>query len=157
MKFTYSWLLDHLDTSATLEEICTLLPMLGLEVEEVIDPSQTLQAFQVAEIITAEQHPDADRLRVCTVNTGKETVQIVCGAPNARAGLKTVLAPVGTYIPGSDITIKQGRIRGQLSMGMLCSAVELGIGDVQIHSWCATISCRRVLESTVGANSFEET
>ena len=129
MKFTYSWLLDHLDTSATLAEICTLLPMLGLEVEEVVDPSQTLQAFQVAEIITAEQHPDADRLRVCTVNTGKETVQIVCGAPNARAGLKTVLAPVGTYIPGSDITIKQGKIRGQLSMGMLCSAVELGIGE----------------------------
>ncbi len=129
MKFTLSWLYDHLDTQASLDEICTLLPMLGLEVEDVVNPAETLAPFTVAEIISAEQHPDADRLRVCGVNTGQETLQIVCGAANARAGLKTVLAPVGTYIPGSDITIKQGKIRGQLSMGMLCSAVELGIGE----------------------------
>ena len=129
MKFTLSWLYDHLDTTASLEDICTLLPMLGLEVEDIVNPADMLAPFKVAEITDAQQHPDADRLRVCTVNAGGESLQIVCGAPNARAGLKTVLAPVGTQMPGSEMVIKQGKIRGQLSMGMLCSATELGIGE----------------------------
>ena len=129
MKFTLSWLYDHLDTTASLEDICTLLPMLGLEVEDIVNPADMLAPFKIAEITDAQQHPDADRLRVCTVNAGGESLQIVCGAPNARAGLKTVLAPVGTQMPGSEMVIKQGKIRGQLSMGMLCSATELGIGE----------------------------
>jgi len=129
MKFTLSWLLDHLDTDATLEQIVDMLPMLGLEVESLVNPRESFSAFRLAEIITAEQHPNADRLRVCTVNAGGETLSIVCGAPNARAGLKTVLAPVGTYVPGADITIKAGKIRGETSQGMLCSPAELGISE----------------------------
>ena len=122
MKFTWNWLCDHLDTTASLDEILDVLPMIGLEVEEVDNPAIRLADFTVAEIISAERHPNADKLQVCRVNTGKEEVQIVCGAPNARAGLKTVLAVPGTYIPGLDITIKKGEIRGEESHGMLCSA-----------------------------------
>ena len=104
--------------------------MLGLEVESLSDPLQHLGDFLVAEILTAQQHPDADRLQVCTVDKGDGTpLQIVCGAPNARAGLKTVLAPVGSWIPGSDFTLKEGKIRGQVSQGMLCSLSELGLGE----------------------------
>lgn len=130
MKFTLAWLKDHLDTDRSLTEICDALPMLGLEVESLSDPLQHLGGFLVAEILTAQQHPDADRLQVCTVDKGDGTpLQIVCGAPNARAGLKTVLAPVGSWIPGSDFTLKEGKIRGQVSQGMLCSLSELGLGD----------------------------
>ena len=130
MKFTLAWLKDHLDTDCSLTEICDALPMLGLEVESLSDPLQYLGDFLVAEILTAEQHPDADRLQVCTVDKGDGApLQIVCGAPNARAGLKTVLAPVGSWIPGSDFTLKEGKIRGQVSQGMLCSLSELGLGD----------------------------
>ena len=129
MKFTWQWLQDHLSTSHSMDEIIEVLPMIGLEVEEVDDPATRLSAFTVAEITKAERHPNADKLQVCEVNTGTETLQIVCGAPNARAGLKTVLAVPGTYIPGLDITIKKGDIRGETSHGMLCSASELGISD----------------------------
>ena len=130
MKFTLAWLKDHLDTDRSLTEICDALPMLGLEVESLSDPLQHLGGFLVAEILTAQQHPDADRLQVCTVDKGDGTpLQIVCGAPNARAGLKTVLAPVGSWIPGGDFTLKEGKIRGQVSQGMLCSLSELGLGD----------------------------
>ena len=130
MKFTFSWLKDHLDTKHSLTEICDALPMLGLEVESLADPLQHLNDFLVAEILTAERHPDADRLQVCTVDKGDgNNLQIVCGAPNARAGLKTVLAPVGSWIPGSDMTLKEGKIRGQASQGMLCSYAELAIGQ----------------------------
>ncbi|MGC6517778.1 MAG: phenylalanine--tRNA ligase subunit beta [Candidatus Puniceispirillaceae bacterium] len=129
MKFTWNWLKDHLDTTATLDEILDILPMIGLEVEEFDDPKSRLADFTVAEIVSAERHPNADKLQVCSVNTGTDTIQIVCGAPNARAGLKTVLARPGTYIPGLDITIKKGDIRGEESHGMLCSASELGISD----------------------------
>lgn len=129
MKFTFSWLCDHLDTDKSLDEICEALPMLGLEVEDLHNPLAALAPFRVVEILEAKQHPDADRLRVCRVNTGEGELQIVCGAPNARAGLRTVLAPVGTYVPGPDITIKQGKIRGQTSQGMLCSLSELGLGE----------------------------
>ena len=129
MKFTWNWLQDHLETSASLEEILETLPMIGLEVEDFDNPAERLAAFTVAEITSAAPHPNADKLQVCSVNTGTETLQIVCGAPNARAGLKTVLAVAGTYIPGLDITIKKGEIRGETSNGMLCSASELGISE----------------------------
>ena len=129
MKFTWNWLCDHLDSSASLAEILEALPMIGLEVEAVDSPAEKLKAFRVAEITSAERHPNADKLQVCQVNTGDETIQIVCGAPNARAGLKTVLAVPGTYIPGLDITIKKGDIRGETSHGMLCSAAELQINE----------------------------
>ena len=129
MKFTLSWLFDHLETDASLEQIVDMLPMVGLEVESLVNPRESFAAFRVAEIVTAEQHPNADRLRVCTVNAGGETLSIVCGAPNARSGLKTVLAPVGAYVPGADITIKAGKIRGETSQGMLCSSAELGISE----------------------------
>ena len=129
MKFTWNWLQDHLDTSASLDEILEILPMIGLEVEAFDNPAERLAAFTVAEITSASPHPNADKLQVCSVNTGTQTLQIVCGAPNARAGLKTVLAVAGTYIPGLDITIKKGEIRGETSNGMLCSASELGISE----------------------------
>ena len=129
MKFTWNWLCDHLDSDASLQEILDVLPMIGLEVEEVDDPKERLKDFTVAEIVAAKPHPNADKLQVCDVNIGDKITQIVCGAPNARTGLKTVLAQPGTYIPGLDITIKKGEIRGEESNGMLCSASELGISD----------------------------
>jgi phenylalanyl-tRNA synthetase beta chain len=129
MKFTLSWLKDHLETDASVEEIADTLTRIGLEVEGVEDKAEALAAFSVAEVISAEPHPDADRLRVCKVNTGSETLQVVCGAPNARAGLKGVFAPTGTYIPGSDITLKVVKIRGVESHGMLCSEAELELSN----------------------------
>lgn len=129
MKFTLSWLKDYLETDAKLDEIATQLTSLGLEVEEVTDASATLSAFTVAEITGAEKHPDADRLKVCKVNNGTETLNIVCGAPNARPGIKVVLARAGDYIPGLDVTLKNSKIRGVASEGMMCSVRELGLGD----------------------------
>ncbi|MDG6094097.1 phenylalanine--tRNA ligase subunit beta [Acetobacter sp. AN02] len=131
MKFTLSWLREHLDTQASMDEICRTLNRIGLEVEDVTEPGAALQPFRTARILEAVRHPDADRLRVCQVNAGPEIgqVQVVCGAPNARTGIAVIFAPPGTYIPGSDITIKAGKIRGQLSGGMLCSLRELGLGE----------------------------
>ncbi|MFT9257753.1 MAG: phenylalanine--tRNA ligase subunit beta [Acetobacter sp.] len=131
MKFTLSWLYDHLETQATLAEICAALNQIGLEVESVENRGAALQPFLTARITQAVQHPNADRLRVCTVDAGPgfETVQVVCGAPNARTGLAVIFAPPGTYVPGLDITIKAGAIRGESSGGMLCSLRELGIGE----------------------------
>ena len=127
MKFTLSWLKDHFDTVATLDEIVEKLTMIGLEVERVEDKAKEFEAFKVAQIITAEQHPNADRLRVCTVDNGTGTpLQIVCGAPNARAGLKTVLGLPGTYIPAKDITLAVVKIRGVESQGMMISGAEIG-------------------------------
>ena len=127
MKFTLSWLKEHFDTVATLDEIVEKLTMIGLEVERVEDKAKEFEAFKVAQIITAEQHPNADRLRVCLVDAGGPTpVQIVCGAPNARAGLKTVLGLPGTYIPAKDITLAVGKIRGVESQGMMISGAEIG-------------------------------
>jgi phenylalanyl-tRNA synthetase beta chain len=129
MKFTLGWLRDHLDTTASLDTLTTVLTNLGLEVEEVRNPAAALRDFIVAEIVTATQHPNADRLRVCSVNTGSgEPVQVVCGAPNARADLKTVFAAPGVVIPASGQALKVGDIRGVASHGMLCSAAELGLG-----------------------------
>src|SRR5919107_2872079 len=130
MKFTLSWLKDHLDTSASLDDIVETLTRIGLEVEEVEDKAKTLAPYKVAFVISAEQHPNADRLRVCMVDTGEGApVQVVCGAPNARTGMKSVFAPPGTYIPGKNITLGVGTIRGVESKGMLCSAAELEISD----------------------------
>ncbi|MXV44742.1 phenylalanine--tRNA ligase subunit beta [Saccharibacter sp. 17.LH.SD] len=131
MKFSLSWLRDYLDFSVSLEELCATLNRIGLEVEGVDDPSKRLSGLRTALIKEATRHPDADRLQLCRVDggTGFEDVQVVCGAPNARSGLHVIFAPPGTYIPGSDITIKAGKIRGQASGGMLCSLKELGLGE----------------------------
>ncbi len=136
MKFTFSWLKDHLETEASFDEICEALTDLGLEVEDVTDPTTTLGAFRICRVIEATQHPNADRLQLCQVETwpdgpdGKtEVVQVVCGAPNARTGLIGVFAPVGTHIPGTGLDLKRGRIRGVDSCGMLCSGRELMIND----------------------------
>ena len=130
MKFTLSWLKDHLETEASLSDITETLTRVGLEVEGVEDPAERLRGFTIAKVITAEQHPNADRLRVCTVDTGHGSpVQVVCGAPNARTGLVSVFSAPGTYIPGKDLTIAAGVIRGVESNGMLCSAAELELSE----------------------------
>jgi phenylalanyl-tRNA synthetase beta chain len=131
VKFTLSWLKEHLDTDEPLEKIADKLTMIGLEVEHLDDKAKALAPFTIAKVITAEQHPNADRLRVCTVDTGDggAPVQVVCGAPNARAGLVSVFSPPGTYIPGKDITLGIGTIRGVESRGMLCSAAELQLSE----------------------------
>jgi len=129
MKFTLGWLKDYLDTDASLEEITTKLTQIGLELEGVEDRGAQFAPFKVASIESAEQHPDADRLKLLTVNTGTETLQVVCGAPNARAGMKGIFAPVGSFIPGLEITLKKGNIRGQDSNGMMVSEKEMLISD----------------------------
>lgn len=130
MKFTLDWLKDHLITEASVDEISTALTLVGLEVESVEDPAAELMAFVVAQVVSAEKHPNADKLRVCKVDAGTgELIDVVCGAPNARAGMKSVFAFPGTFIPGSDFTLTKGNIRGQASNGMLCSARELKLGD----------------------------
>ena len=129
MKFTLSWLKDHLDTDATLDEIVERLTMIGLEVESV-DDKAALAPFVIAKVLTAEKHPDADKLRVLTVDTGSGApVQVVCGAPNARAGLVGAFAAPGTYVPGIDVTLSVGKIRGVESHGMMCSERELQLSD----------------------------
>jgi phenylalanyl-tRNA synthetase beta chain len=125
MKFTLSWLKDHLDSDADAAAVADRLNAIGLEVESVEDKAKTLSAFTVARVVSAEPHPNADRLKLCMVDTGKEVVQVVCGAPNARAGLKVVFAPPETYIPGSDMVLKPAKIRGVDSRGMMCSEREL--------------------------------
>jgi len=129
MKFTLSWLKAHLDTDASLTEITDRLTMLGLELEGVEDRAATLKPFRIAHVIEAVQHPNADRLRVCKVDAGDGVVQVVCGAPNARTGMKGVFAPSGTHIPGTGIDLKKGVIRGEESNGMLLSERELGLSD----------------------------
>ncbi len=130
MKFTLNWLKEHLDTTASLDEIVEALTRVGLEVESVEDPAATLKGYITAFVISAAQHPNADRLRVCMVDTGDgNPIQVVCGAPNARTGMKSVFSPPGTFIPGKGITIGVGTIRGVESSGMLCSAFELGLSE----------------------------
>src|SRR3954467_3813762 len=131
MKFTLSWLKEHLDTDEPLDKLAEKLTMIGLEVENIEDKAKALKPFTIAKVISAEQHPNADRLRVCMVDTGDggAPVQVVCGAPNARAGLISVFSPPGTFIPGKNITLGIGTIRGVESRGMLCSAAELQISD----------------------------
>ncbi|QPF84883.1 phenylalanine--tRNA ligase subunit beta [Bradyrhizobium genosp. L] len=131
MKFTLSWLKEHLETDEPLNRLADKLTMIGLEVESIEDKAKLLAPFTIARVISAEQHPNADRLHVCMVDTGDggAPVQVVCGAPNARAGLVSVFSPPGTYIPGKDITLGVGTIRGVESRGMLCSAAELQISE----------------------------
>ena len=129
MKFTYTWLLSHLETTATPTEVSEKLTALGLEVDDFIDLGKKYEPFLVAEILEAEKHPNADKLRVCKVNNGTEVIQIVCGAPNARAGIKVCLAPVGAMIPNGNFQIKKSKIRDVESNGMLCSATELELGS----------------------------
>ena len=130
MKFTLAWLKEHLDTEASLAAVVDKLTMIGLEVESVADRGKMLAPFTIARVISAEQHPNADRLRVCMVDTGAgEPVQVVCGAPNARAGMKGVFVPPGAFIPGKNMTLGIGNIRGVESRGMLVSEFELQISD----------------------------
>jgi len=129
MKFTLSWLKDHLDTTASLDEIVETLTMIGLEVEEV-DTRASYQPFTIAKVLSAERHPDADKLQVLSVDTGSGApIQVVCGAPNARAGLIGAFAGPGTYVPGIDVTLGVGNIRGVESHGMMCSERELELSD----------------------------
>src|SRR3979409_495478 len=131
MKFTLSWLKEHLDTDESLEKLADTLTMIGLEVEQIDDKAKALAPFTIARVISAEQHPAAARWRVCMVDTGDggAPVQVVCGAPNARAGLVSVFSAPGTFIPGKNITLGIGTIPGGESGGMLCSAAELEISD----------------------------
>jgi phenylalanyl-tRNA synthetase beta chain len=130
MKFSLSWLRTHLETDADLERITTVLSSIGLEVEGVEDRAAALAPFRTARIIEAVQHPNADRLRACQVDTGEGApVSVVCGAPNARTGLHVVFAPPGAFIPGTGITLKVGEIRGVVSAGMMLSAREMGLGE----------------------------
>jgi len=129
MKFTLSWLKEHLETDAPLATLTDALTALGLEVEHVHDPASELAAFTVARVKSAEQHPNADRLKVCIVETADAEVQVVCGAPNARTGMMGVFAPPGTHIPGTGLHLKKGKIRGVESNGMLVSEREVGLSD----------------------------
>lgn len=131
MKFTLSWLKDHLETDASLEEIERTLSAIGLEVEGMENPAAKLGAFTIARVVEARQHPNADRLRVLQVEIekGKPLMEVVCGAPNARAGMLGVFAPLGTYIPGSGITLEKKPVRGIVSNGMMCSSAELELAN----------------------------
>jgi phenylalanyl-tRNA synthetase beta chain len=129
MKFTLSWLKDHLLTDASLDEITYALTDLGLEVEAVTDPAAKLSVFSIGKVIEAEKHPDADKLRICQVQTATGITQIICGAPNARAGITVVIAQPGVYVPGINITIGVGKIRGVESFGMMCSEREMELSE----------------------------
>ncbi len=129
MKFTLSWLKEHLDTEAPINEISEKLTAIGLEVEEITNPADDLAPFVIAEVLEAGPHPDADKLQVLKVNTGTEVIQVVCGAPNARAGLKGAFAPSGATIPTNGMKLRPTKIRGVESNGMMCSERELGLGD----------------------------
>lgn len=129
MKFTLSWLSDHLETSHDLATIAHTLTAIGLEVENIDDRAATLKPFVIAEVLSAEQHPNADKLRLCKVSDGKDVFQVVCGAPNARKGMKAVMAYGGTTIPRTGVVLTPSTIRGQESQAMLCSAFELQLGE----------------------------
>jgi phenylalanyl-tRNA synthetase beta chain len=129
MKFTLSWLKEHLETTATVDHLVEAMTMAGLEVEHVEDPGAKLAAFTVAKIVEAVQHPNADRLRVCQVDTVDGRKEIVCGAANALPGLTTIYAPIGAYVPGIDVTLEAKPVRGVVSNGMMCSARELEISE----------------------------
>src|SRR5581483_4362366 len=130
MKFSLEWLRQHLETDASAQEIADKLTAIGLEVEGVSNPAEALAPFLVAKVLTAERHPQADKLQVLTVDAGTgEAIQVVCGAPNAHAGMLGVFGPPGAYVPGSDLTLKVAAIRGVESRGMMCSSRELELGD----------------------------
>ncbi|WP_140985873.1 phenylalanine--tRNA ligase subunit beta [Asticcacaulis tiandongensis] len=125
MKFSLNWLKDHLNTDADINAVAAAMTAAGLEVEDVTDPAKLLAPFSVARIVEAAKHPNADKLQVCQVDTIDGRKEIVCGAPNARAGLTTIYAPIGAYVPGLDVTLVEKPVRGVVSNGMLCSGAEL--------------------------------
>ena len=129
MKFTQSWLMDHLETDASSEEISNTLTKIGLEIENVNNPGDLVKEFVVVSVDKVSKHPNADRLKICLVNNGEEKYEVVCGAPNAREGIKGVFAREGQFIPGLDLKLKKSEIRGVVSNGMLLSEKELGISD----------------------------
>jgi len=129
MKFTLSWLKEHLKTDASLDDIAYALTDLGLEVEGIENPLDKLEDFTIGYVSNAEKHPDADKLRVCKVDTDEGELQIICGAPNAREGIHVVVAKPGVYVPGLDITIGVGKIRGIESFGMMASEREMELSD----------------------------
>ncbi len=129
MKFTLSWLKRHLDTQASVDEIAETLTDLGLEVEGIEDRAARLRDFTIGKVVSAEKHPDADRLKVCQVETDEGVQQIICGAPNAREGITVVIAKPGVYVPGIDTTIGVGKIRGIESFGMMASERELELSE----------------------------
>ena len=129
MKFSLEWLKQHLDTKASPQQIADKLTSIGLEVEDMSNPAEALAPFNVAKVLTAEKHPQADKLQVLTVDAGEGPIQVVCGASNARAGMLGVFGPPGAYVPGSDMTLKVAAIRGVESHGMMCSVRELQLGD----------------------------
>src|ERR1700680_620614 len=130
MKFTLAWLKEHLDTEHSLGELAAKLTMIGLEVERIEDKANLFAPFVIARVTDAKQHPNADRLRVCMVDTGTgDPLQVVCGARNARAGMKGVFAPPGAFIPGKNVTLGVGKIRDVESRGMLVSGFELQLSD----------------------------
>lgn len=130
MKFTLSWLKEHLETNLSLEQMCDALVDLGIEVESIENKAKGLEPFVIVQILDVAKHPNADKLRLCKVTDGKTTYDVVCGAPNVYQNMKTVFADIGTYVPGLNMTLKKAEIRGVPSNGMLCSSQELGLeGD----------------------------
>jgi phenylalanyl-tRNA synthetase beta chain len=129
MKTSLSWLKTHLDTDATIDEIVARLVMLGHDVDGVEDPASALADFRIARVVSAVQHPNADRLRVCVVDAGEGEIQVVCGAPNARAGMKGVFGRAGVTVPRNGKKLEESTIRGVASRGMLMSAWELALSD----------------------------
>src|SRR6185312_10273602 len=129
MKFSLSWLKDHLKTDATIDQVAAAMTMAGLEVEDIHDPSKALAPFSVAKVVEAARHPNADKLQVLQVDTVDGRKEIVCGAPNARAGMTTIYAPIGAYVPGLGVTLVEKPVRGVVSNGMMCSAAELELSD----------------------------
>ena len=131
MKFTLDWLKEHLDTTASVEDIKRALDQIGLEVESIDDPAAALAKFTIARVLDAKKHPNADKLQVLQVEieAGKPPVEVVCGAPNAKAGLVGVFAPLGTYIPGTGITLEAKPVRGVVSNGMMLSEREMQLSE----------------------------
>jgi len=127
MKFSLSWLKDHLKTDATIDDVAAAMTMAGLEVEDIHDPAKALKPFSVAKVIEAAKHPNADKLQVLQVDTVDGRKEIVCGAPNARAGMTTIYAPIGAYVPGLGVTLVEKPVRGVVSNGMMCSGAELDL------------------------------
>src|SRR5689334_2512374 len=131
MKFTLAWLKEHLETDAPVAALADKLTMIGLEVEHLDDKAKLLAPFTIARVVSAEKHPDADRLRVCMVDTGSgDPVQVVCGAPNARTGMKGVFSPPGSFIPAKNITLAVGTTRGVERRGRRLSAAVPEMSDV---------------------------
>ena len=129
MKITWNWLCDHLDTEANIEQIVDMLPKLGLEVASFFNIAKQLEDFISVKVIEVNKHPNADKLKICIVFDGKQNIQVICGAHNVKLGMIGVFANVDTYIPGLDLTLKKGNIRGEESNGMLCSEKELNISN----------------------------